>query len=151
MSLSKPKLEPGQSMEDGLSKHLTPEEYFKNSRPYMLGNFRIHRKAEKLLWNDKRIQLLPAKYFTNLNVLDVGCREGLLTILIACSCSSSCSETVPPINTWTGSISSQYPQSRTLGGPVRGQKEICRDDFDEHQAVTTDVPEHYRKKPEHHH
>lgn len=63
---------------------LSPIESLKKGKKYKFGNFDRYFSFHHVeRWQDPRLRLIPKEYFLNKAVLDIGCNDGVLTIMIA--------------------------------------------------------------------
>jgi 7SK snRNA methylphosphate capping enzyme len=67
-----------------LSTRENPVTLVREHEPFRFGNYKKYYtlRYEKR-WNDPRLSVLSKEYFHNKRVLDIGCNDGTLTLLIA--------------------------------------------------------------------
>lgn len=63
---------------------MNPIDLVKKSKAYGFGNYKKYYKIRyKHRWEDPRLQVLDPELFMNRTVLDIGCNDGTVTLLIA--------------------------------------------------------------------
>lgn len=63
---------------------MNPVDLINKSKKFQFGNYdKYYNYRYEERWQDQRIALLNKNYFLNKDVLDIGCNEGSLTIMIA--------------------------------------------------------------------
>ena len=80
------KVEPGEFENEIIMEKLKvpPVETRKHCKKYALGNFdRYFSFHYEERWQDPRLKLIPKEHFLNKDVLDIGCNDGTLTIMLA--------------------------------------------------------------------
>ena len=67
-----------------VSLNENPVALVKRCEPYRFGNYKKYYKLRyERRWNDPRLAVLPKEFFFNKKVLDIGCNDGTVTLLIA--------------------------------------------------------------------